>query len=99
MPYRPYFIALDVVKPETQLLQAGLRLGELAIPAVPDGAELWVKIGNNPDYIQVTKPVTFAPDNDNDANNGVWYKITTPLPGASIQVLVSWAGALNTLLI
>lgn len=99
MPYQPFLISLNAAVAETKLLDAGQQIGEIAIPAVPDGAELWLRIGKNPDFIQITKPVTFAPDNDNDANNGVSYKVVNALPGATVQVIVSWAGSLKTLLI
>lgn len=99
MPYQPFIISLNAAVPETKLLDAGQLIGEIAVPAVPDGGELWLRIGKNPDFIQVTKPITFAPDNDNDANNGVTYKVVTPLAGAAVQVIVSWAGSLKTLLI
>lgn len=97
--YRPYQISLNAAVGETKVIEPGVRIGEIAIIAMPDGGELWLRIGNNPDYIQVTKPVTFAPDNENDANNGLWYKVVTPLAGQAVQLLVSWGGALKTLLI
>lgn len=99
MPYQPFFISLNAAVAETKLFDAGQQIGEIAIPAVPDGGELWLKIGKNPDFLQITKPVTFAPDNDNDANFGVTYKVVNALPGAVVQVIVSWAGSLKTLLI
>lgn len=97
--YRVYSVSLAAAAGETVLVDESSRITEIAILSVPDGGEIQLRIGNNADWIAVTKAVTFAPDNDNDADHGIRYRVVNVLAGAAVQIIVSFGGTMKTVLL
>lgn len=95
-------IDLSVVKSSDQtLVSASRRITEFFVLDMPAGAAFLLKVGNNADFIPITRPFTMEPTDEQESNNGLYWQNELAQAGVIITIVVVFGSAgvqLNTVL-
>ena len=95
--YRTYSIDLSVLNANrVQIVPPGQQLGEVFSLTFPTGASMGLSFGQG-DSITIDRPFSFAPDDPDTQQQGLFYTVPAAQPGVVVEIIVASAGATGAL--